>query len=159
MRRLLVARGLALLLLTGCSSTNTNVSNSTSPAINTGNSTSTKSSNTSVSSNTSGAARAKGDFSTPKAAVETFIAASMSRDADLISQCFAAESPAEFRKLREKAATPKELDELAEFVEGAQVGDVKFRGEDLARVSVKFNKRDEEITMTKTDDGWKIVDF
>lgn len=158
MRSFIVRCGLALLLLTGCSSGNSNDSNST------GNSTNVKSSNTGSTatstpgSNTSGATKAKGDFSTPKAAVETFIAASASRDADLISQCFAAESPGEFRKLREKTASPKELDELAEFTQGAQVGDAQEKG-DSALVKVKFNKRDEEISMTKTSDGWKIVDF
>jgi hypothetical protein len=61
--------------------------------------------------------------------------------------------------LREKTATPKELDELATFVKGAQVTGVTEKGDDLARVSVKFNERNEEITMKKSADGWKIVDF
>jgi hypothetical protein len=158
MRSFIVPCGLALLLLTGCSADNSNGSNST------GNSTNVKSSNTGSTSsstpgsNTSGAAKAKGDFSTPKAAVETFISAGTSRDADLISRCFDAESPGEFRKLREKTASPKELDELATFVKGAQVLDAKETG-DTARVSVKFNERNEEITMKKSADGWKIVDF
>jgi len=154
MRNLLVPCGLALLLLTGCGGGNSNSNNSNA-------SNSKNSSNTTNSSNASGgsgAAKTKGDFSTPRAAVETFIAASSARDADLISRCFAAESAGEFRKLREKTASPKELAELAEFVEGAQVGDAKEKGES-ALVSVKFNKRDEEIAMTKTADGWKIVDF
>lgn len=145
---LLVSCSLALLLLTGCnsSSNNSNASNSTS------------NSNNATSSNTSVAAKAKGDFSTPKAAVETFIAAATSRDADLLSQCFDASGPNEFRKLREKTASQKDLDGLATFAQGAQVLDTKEKG-DLARVSVKFKERDEEITMKKSADGWKIVDF
>lgn len=152
MRSLLVPCGIAVLLLSGCNANNANVSNSTSNSNNTTNSSNAK------SSDTSGAAKSKGDFSTPKAAVETFIAASGARDADLISRCFAAESAGEFRKLREKTASPKELDELGEFTQGGQVLDAKEKG-DSALVSVKFNKRDEQIAMTKTADGWKIVDF
>ena len=150
MRSVLIPCGLALLLLTGCGSDN---SNNSSPARNTNNS-----NPGTTGSNTSGAAKTKGDFSTPKAAVETFIAAGQSRDADLISRCFDANSPGEFRKLREKTATPKELDELATFVRGARVIDAAEKG-DSARVKVKFNERDEEMTMNKSADGWKIVDF
>lgn len=103
-------------------------------------------------------AKAKGDFSSPRAAVETFIAAGANRDADLLSQCFDADSPGEFRKLREKTASQKDLDELADFVRGAQVTDVKEAG-DRAVVSVKFTKRNEEISMKKSAGGWKILDF
>ena len=157
MRSLLVPCGLALLLLTGCSSGNSNGSNSTGNSANTTGSTNTTSSTTG-SNTTSSTTKAKGDFSTPKAAVETFIAAGTARDADLISRCFDAGSPGEFRKLREKTASPKELDELAEFVKGGQVLGSKETG-DTALVSVKFSKRDEEIEMKKSADGWKIVDF
>lgn len=100
----------------------------------------------------------KGDFSTPRAAVETFIAAGTNRDADLVSQCFDAESPVEFRKLREKTASQKEMDELADFVRGAQIKDVKETG-DRAVVSVIFKQRNEEISMKKSASGWKILDF
>jgi hypothetical protein len=127
MRSVLVSSGLALLLLSGCNNAASNSSNTSS---------STPTSNSAKSINTSGAPKTKGDFSTPKAAVETFFAAGANRDADLISQCFAAESPGEFRKLREKTASEKELGELATFVQGAKVLDVKEKG-DTALVSVK----------------------
>jgi hypothetical protein len=74
------------------------------------------------------------------------------------SQCFDAESPGEFRKYREKTASQKDLDGLAEFVSGAQVTDVKESG-DRALVSVKFKARNEEITMKKSAGSWKILDF
>jgi hypothetical protein len=106
----------------------------------------------------SGGRNAKSDFSSPRAAVETFIAAGTNKDADLLSQCFDAESPGEFRKLREKTASQKDLDSLAEFVRGAQITDVKENGYS-AMVSVKFKQRDEQIKMKKSDAGWKIVDF
>ena len=105
-----------------------------------------------------GAGKAKGDFSSPRAAVYTFIAAGTNRDAEVLSQCFDAESPGEFRKLREKTASQKELDDLAEFVKGAQITDVKESG-DRAVVSVTFKARNEEISMKKSAAGWKILDF
>jgi hypothetical protein len=106
----------------------------------------------------SGGGNTKSDFSSPRAAVETFIAAGTNRDADLLSQCFDAGSPGEFRKFREKTASQKDLDNLAEFVRGAQITDVKENG-DAAVVSVKFKERNEEIKMNKSASGWKILDF
>lgn len=155
MRSIPATCSLALLLLVGCNysnSNNPNTSNSTN------NSNTTISSNTANSSSTSGAAKAKGDFSTPKAAVDTFITAAERRDVDLLSQCFDADSAGEFRKLREKTASQKELDDLATFAQGAQVVDVKEKG-DRALVSVKFKERNEEIAMKKSAGGWKILDF
>ena len=136
---------LMLLSMLGCSlrsSNNTNASNR----------------NNGESPATSGGSNVKSDFSSPRAAVETFIAAGTNRDADLLSQCFDAESPGEFRKLREKTASQKDLDGLADFVRGAQITDVKENG-DAALVSVKFKERNEEIKMKKSASGWKIVDF
>lgn len=115
---------LVLLFLTGCSLSGANNANNSSR-------------NSNQDPATSGGANVKGDFSSPRAAVETFIAAGTNKDADLLSQCFDAESPGEFRKLREKTASQKDLDSLAEFVRGAQITDVKEKG-DAAVVSVKF---------------------
>ena len=136
---------LMLLFLTSCSLSGSNNANNSSRNSNEGPA-------------TSGGANAKSDFSSPRAAVETFIAAGTNKDADLLSQCFDAESPGEFRKLREKTASQKDLDSLAEFVRGAQITDVKENGYS-AMVSVKFKQRDEQIKMKKSDAGWKIVDF
>lgn len=145
MRNILVCC-LALLLMTGCSLISSNSNN-----------TSNGSANSSLSEK-SGAGKSKGDFSSPKAAVYTFIAAGTNRDAEMLSQCFDAESPGEFRKYREKTASQKDLDGLAEFVNGAQITDAKESG-DRAVVSVKFKARNEEISMKKSAGGWKILDF
>ena len=145
MRNILLC-SLALLLMTGCSLIGSNSNN-----------TSNGSANSSLSDK-SGAAKSKGDFSSPKAGVNTFISAGTNRDAEMLSQCFDAESPGEFRKYREKTASQKDLDGLAEFVNGAQITDVKESG-DRAVVSVKFKARNEEISMKKSAGGWKILDF
>ena len=145
MRSVLVCY-LALLLLTGCSLSGSNSNNSSNGSAN------------SNLSDKSGAAKSKGDFTSPKAAVYTFIAAGTNRDAEMLSQCFDAESPGEFRKYREKTASQKDLDGLADFVNGAQITDVKESG-DRAVVSVKFKARNEEISMKKSAAGWKILDF
>ena len=102
----------------------------------------------------------KGDFSTPASAVETFIAAGVARDLDLLSQVFSSDAPAEFDFLRNKTASNEELDGLAAFVEGAEITGVRISNDQTAAVvAVKFRSRDEEISLIKTVDGWKIVDF
>ncbi|GEM_PF-2758797 len=143
MRKALLSCGFILLIALGCYNSNTN--------------------NTSNSNNKNGSdkpdiPKSKGDFSTPKAAVETFIAAAENKDLDLLSKCFDVESPGEFRRYREKTATQKDLDSLANFAQGATVKDVEERG-NSAMVRVKFKQRDEEIEMKKSSDGWKILDF
>lgn len=140
MRKHFVPFGLLVLTLLACNYSNTGNTNNSN------------------NSNNNKSEKAKGDFSTPKAAVETFIMAGTKRDADLLSRCFDASSAGEFRKYRDKTASQKEMDEMAEFVQDAQVTDSKETG-DNAIVSVKFKKRNEEITMKKSADGWKIVDF
>ena len=115
--------------------------------------------NSNNSNNASSAgAKSKGDFSTPKAAVETFIKAGTARDVELLNQCFDAGSPGEFRRFRDKTATAKDLDEMAEFTQGAQVGEATESG-DEAVVSVKFKQRDEKIKMKRSDGNWRILDF
>lgn len=144
--RSILALGLLASMAVGCSfSTNNNNNNSNSNSNN---------SNNSNSSN----AGATGDFSTPKAAVQTFIKASTSRDKELLSQCFDAGSPGEFRRYREKTASAKDLDELAEFASGAEVDEATESG-DSAMVKVKFKSRDEEIKMKRSDGKWRILDF
>lgn len=140
MRKHFVPFGLLVLMLLACNYSNTGNTNNSN------------------NSNNNKSEKAKGDFSTPRATVETFIMAGTNRDADLLSRCFDASSPGEFRKYRDKTASQKEMDEMAEFVQHAQVTDSKESG-DNAIVSVKFKKRNEEITMKKSADGWKIVDF
>jgi hypothetical protein len=148
MRSLPVYCGLSLLLLIGCSS------RGTSDLGNSGTNISKSEGNTAYAKR----AKPRGDFSTPKSAVETFITAGLNKDADLLSQCFHPDSPGEFRKLREKTSSAKDLDELATFVRGAEIVDVKEKG-DSAVVSVVFKSRNEEIRMKKSEGDWKILDF
>lgn len=108
--------------------------------------------------NNGGGSSAKGDFSTPKAALETFFRAGASKDAELLSQCFDPSSPGEFRAYREKTATAKQMDQMAEFVQGAEFLSAEER-DDLALAQVKFKERDEKIKMKRTDGKWRIVDF
>lgn len=140
---------LAALLFIGCNSQRSYNSSNTGSA---------NSSNNESNPAYANRAKPKGDFSTPKAAVETFIMAGTNRDANLLSQCFHPESPGEFRKLREKTSSAKDLDEMANFVRGARIVDVKEKG-DSAVVSVVFRERSEEISMKKSEGDWKILDF
>lgn len=110
------------------------------------------------SKNSGGSSSAKGDFSTPKAALETFFRAGANRDAELLSQCFDPSGPGEFRAYREKTATAKQMDQMAEFVQGAEFLSAEERG-DEALAQVKFKERDEKIKMKRTDGRWRIVDF
>lgn len=149
MRSLSVVCSLAALLLIGCNS-KLSYSNRNAPSANNSNS-----ENNPAYANR---AKPKGDFSTPKAAVESFISAGTNRDANLLSQCFHPDSTGEFRSLREKTSSAKDLDELATFVRGAEIVDVKETG-DSAIVSVAFKERKEEISMKKSEGDWKILDF
>jgi hypothetical protein len=104
--------------------------------------------------------KAREDFSTPKAAIETFIAAAVARDLDMLSQCFADNAPGEFDGLRKKTAGKKELDQLAESFQGATVANVVIElNGTTANVEVRRRIRDERIQLIKTVKGWRIVDF
>ncbi len=102
----------------------------------------------------------QGDFSTPQLAVETFLGAALARNLDLLSRCFAQDSEGEFAPLRNKTASPQELEGLAEFVRGAIITGVKLSAnQNVATVQVKFRSRDEEIHMVRTETGWKVQGF
>lgn len=104
-------------------------------------------------------AEAQGDFSTPRAAVQTLIAGATSRNVDLLSKCFADGAPDEFAPLRSKTAAQKDLDDLATLFQGATVTNEQIKGDRKAVVSVKLESRDEEIELTKTAAGWQVVEF
>lgn len=151
----------ALLTLSACNQSNTNnanTGNNSNTNSTTNNTNSARDINNANSANKSDAARTKADFSTPKAAIDTFISAAANRDADLLSTCFDEDSPKEFQKFRDKTASQKDLDELATFVKSARVTGIEQSG-NAAEVSVQFNERNEQIAMKKTSEGWKIVDF
>ena len=103
-------------------------------------------------------AKFKEDFSTPRAAVETFFAAAAARDADVLSRCFSEDSPREFESARKKQIPSEGLDHLAKEFGVGKVVDVK-QNETKAVVEVKLNSRDETIHMVMTVGGWKIRDF
>ncbi|MDX1946513.1 MAG: hypothetical protein SFU86_14020 [Pirellulaceae bacterium] len=100
----------------------------------------------------------KPDFSNPKIAMQTFIAAAQARDVDVLSTCFHEKAPAEFAPFVKKTASKKELDGFAEFLKGAEITGVEEMGE-RAVVKVKLRSRDESISVGKTVGGWKVIDF
>jgi Trypsin-like peptidase domain len=105
-------------------------------------------------------AKARAGFTTPEAAIETFLAAAAARDLDRLSQCFSDKAPGEWDGLRNKTAGKKELDQLADFVQGAIVGNANLSRDGVtAIVPVRFRARDETIKMINTVNGWRIVDF
>lgn len=97
-------------------------------------------------------------FATPKAAVQTFIAAALVKDADTLSKCFATNCEAEFKPLQSKTAPQKDLDDLSAMFQNAVIQKDESSG-NKASVSVKLQSRDEEIELVKLGDEWKIVGF
>jgi hypothetical protein len=103
------------------------------------------------------AAKVKEDFSTPRAAVETFFAAAAARDADVLSRCFG-DGPKEFEPLRKRQLGKADLDHMAAEFGVGKVVSVE-QGENAAFVMVKLRSRDEKIEMTRIGNAWKISDF
>ena len=103
------------------------------------------------------AAKVKEDFSTPRAAVETFFAAAAARDVDLLSRCFTA-GPKEFEPLRKKQVPERELEGFSQEFGVGKVVSVE-QGEQAAYVMVKLKSRDEKIEMREVGNAWKISDF
>ena len=93
------------------------------------------------------------DFSTPTAAVETMIAAAVAKDVDTLAKCFAAGAP------WEDADGEAMLGEVAGFMSGGTVTGEKISADGTQSVVEAKLGRDEQITVTKTDAGWKVVDF
>lgn len=77
------------------------------------------------------------DFSSPRSAVDTLIAVAAARDADLLSKCFAETAAKEFTPLRTRAASAKDLDDLAALFAGAAVTGDKVKANRMAVVSVR----------------------
>lgn len=105
------------------------------------------------------ASASKGDFSSPAAAAQTFFAAAVAKDANLLALCFSARSEDEFAEIREKKLAAKDLDELSKQFEGATVaGPAEIEG-DTAEVPVSFGGRTDKFHMVKEGDAWKIKGF
>ena len=98
------------------------------------------------------------DLSSPSKAVESFIRASQAQDSEGLSKCFSTNCKKEFQMIVKKEMKEKDLKEFKEFCLDAQVLDEKIEG-NIAMVTVKFSKRDEEIKLELVDDSWKIVAF
>jgi hypothetical protein len=98
------------------------------------------------------------DLSSPSKAVESFIRASQAQDSEGLSKCFSTNCEKEFQMIVKKEMKEKDLKEFKEFCLDAQVLDEKIEG-NIAMVTVKFSKRDEEIKLELVDDSWKIVAF
>lgn len=109
-------------------------------------------------SNGSSTVQDRGSFDSPTEAVQTFVKAAVAQDVDLLAKCVHANCSGEFKPLREKTTEPEMLDELAELFTGAEVGDSEIDG-DNAVVQVKLTSREEELSMSKSDSGWQLVDF
>lgn len=100
-----------------------------------------------------------GDFSTPEDAVKTLVKAAEAKDLDLLSKCFSQEAAGEFQSIVDKSVSPEQLNEFAEFFGGAVVGTAKMNEDSIAYVPVTLTSRDENITMTKEGNDWKVLDF
>lgn len=100
----------------------------------------------------------KANFTNPKTAVDTFVAAVQNQDIEVLSQCFDPETPSEFQSFINKSTDPRELEKLAAHFDGATVTEVKSVGE-TAIANVTFKSGDSEIQLKKTSNGWKILTF
>lgn len=106
-------------------------------------------------------AKTRADFSTPRAAVETFIAASANRDVDLLSRCFDVNSAEEFSIFREKTVSREMLNDMATPARASEILSISPERDrdDVVTVNVKFGERNLRMVVRKSDAGWKIVDF
>ncbi len=100
----------------------------------------------------------KPDFSSPEAAVRTFVRAAIAKDVDLLAKCVHKDCAEEFKTLLNKSTSDEMIKQLAEMFTDAEVGDAKEEKID-AHVAVKLTSRDEVLTMRKSDAGWQLVDF
>jgi hypothetical protein len=96
----------------------------------------------------------------PEAAVRTFLRAAEAKDIHLLSQCFAAACAEAFKSVREKTATPQELDVLKDMATGATLAGT--RDATPASATVDLKTRDgatEDFQLVKEGDAWKVKDF
>ena len=80
------------------------------------------------------------------------------KNLELMSMCFSKDAAGEFSIIVNQTATADQVNEFAEFFGGAEVGEAKLDG-DRAYVKVKLTSRNENITVKKEGDDWKVVDF
>ncbi|MFH1437136.1 MAG: hypothetical protein ABIJ56_15620 [Pseudomonadota bacterium] len=103
------------------------------------------------------------DFSTPEAAVNTFIRGAAKKDIDILSQCFSSDAEKEFAGILEKDASEKDLVELEQMFGRASVTETVMKaGGTSAAVKVKLEwegRPDETLNVVKEGSGWKIQGF
>ncbi|MBL4847855.1 MAG: hypothetical protein JKY65_20255 [Planctomycetes bacterium] len=97
-------------------------------------------------------------FATPRAAVESFVAACAAGDLKAVGACFSAKAPGEFKTLRDGSVPPGDFKQLCDLFEGAVIGEAKIRGE-RAKVPVALKSRKESLSLVKEAQGWRILDF
>jgi hypothetical protein len=98
------------------------------------------------------------DLSSPESTMNTLIKASSEKDKEGLSVCFSKQSAGEFKSIVNKTLTDKDLNDLKEMFENAKIKSSKIEGSS-ASVSIQLTTRDEEISMTKENENWVILDF
>lgn len=108
-------------------------------------------------------AEAPCDFCRPEAAVQTFISACADKDAALLARCFSADAEGEFSAIVEGTASEKDLDELHEMFDGAEVAEAAIGAEaETATVRVNLTmegRPNEDLKLVKEGEEWKIQGF
>jgi hypothetical protein len=101
------------------------------------------------------------DFSSPEAAVETFIRACEDNDLDLISECFSEKAAEQFDSVRDKSISSRELGKLTRRFKGGKIGATDEISDTSASVDVrpKGGGDIEVVILYKEDDEWKIGNF
>jgi hypothetical protein len=103
------------------------------------------------------------DFCRPEAAVQTFISACAKKDTELLARCFSADSEGEFQPIVEGTASDKDLDELQEMFDGAEVAEASIGADEetaTVRVNLTLESRPhEDIKLVKEGEEWKIQGF
>jgi predicted small lipoprotein YifL len=97
------------------------------------------------------------DLSSPESTMNTLFKASSEKDKEGLSVCFSKQS-SEFETIVNKTLTDKDLNDLKEMFENAKIKSSKIEGSS-ASVSIQLTTRDEEISMTKENENWVILDF
>ncbi|MCF8269893.1 MAG: hypothetical protein K9I25_07950 [Crocinitomicaceae bacterium] len=98
------------------------------------------------------------DLSSPESTMNTLIKASSEKDKEGLSVCFSKQSAGEFKSIVNKTLTDKDLNDLKEMFENANIKSSKIDGSS-ASVSIQLSNRDEEIWMAKENENWVILDF
>ena len=103
------------------------------------------------------------DFSTPEAAVSTFIRGAAKKDIEILSQCFSSDAEKEFHAIIAKDVSEKDLGELEQMFGRASVTEAVMKaGATSAAVKVKLEwegRPDETLNVVKEGADWKIQGF